>query len=213
MIQFKETKKLFMDEYAYKAVLIVPGAHWFRGHDFQNVKEKLKTFRAKNNFTMPIRIGSATFKKIEDTYYTEKLLNLVLKLDDFEIRVETPYLSFYTNTAEDIDKLCALDSERVKYVSKPPVQGLIKNTVLMNRTGWDYKITLGQTRQSYQDFLEWADKTGDLVKLTGSSKKALARDNHWGGTHFYAKNDKAITMIRMFLGDSISRIDQVINPE
>ena len=41
-------------------------------------------------------------------------------------------------------------------------------------------------------------------------KKALQLDSSWGGAHFYARDDKALTMARMFLGEGIGRIDRVI---
>lgn len=197
-----------MDKYLYKAVLIVPGAHWFRSGDLDGVVKKIRTMKRTG---LPYRYGGVLIKDQSDLLYIEKLVKILNKFEDFNIRVETPFVSVYTNSADDIDKLCALDSERVKYISKPPSQGLSKNIVVMDRTGWDFKITLGPTRQNYINFVEWAENGKDLVKLTGSAKRALMRDNHWGGSHFYAKNDKALTMTRVFLGDTISRIDQIVN--
>ena len=79
----------------------------------------------------------------------------------------------------------------------------------MVREGFNFKVTLGRTRNSHPNFVEWAEKT-QAVKLTNSAKKALQRDSSWGGAHFYARDDKALTMARMFLGEGIGRIDRVI---
>ena len=197
-----------MDEYAYKAVLVVPGAHWFRSNDLDGVSKRIRALKRGGS---PYKSGFITIKNEDDLQYIEKLVKVLKQMTDFNIRVEIPLVSVYTNLPTDIDKLCSLDSERVKYISKPPSQGLDKNIVVMNRTGWDFKITLGPTSQNYSNFVEWAENGKDLVKLTGSAKRALMRDSHWGGSHFYAKNDKAVTMTRAFLGDTISRVDQVVN--
>jgi hypothetical protein len=199
----KETKRLFMDKYGHKAVLIVPGAQWFRGNHLDVVEEKLKNTDVAQNFTSKIRTPA-------DLEYSKKVCTAIQSMLDYDIRVESPLISVYTNTASDIDKLCAIDLSRVKYISKPPAGGISKNTVIMEQEGWDYKITLGRTKQSYQEFVEWAENGKGLVKLTGGCKSALLRSHHWGGSHFYVKNDKALTMIRVFLGGSISRVDQVV---
>ena len=192
-----------MDKYGHKAVLIVPGAQWFRGNHLDVVEEKLKNTDVAQNFTSKIRTPA-------DLEYSKKVCTAIQSMLDYDIRVESPLISVYTNTASDIDKLCAIDLSRVKYISKPPAGGISKNTVIMEQEGWDYKITLGRTKQSYQEFVEWAENGKGLVKLTGGCKSALLRSHHWGGSHFYVKNDKALTMIRVFLGGSISRVDQVV---
>jgi hypothetical protein len=192
-----------MDKYGHKAVLVVPGAQWFRGNHLDVVEEKLKSANVNQNFTSKIRTPA-------DLEYSKKVCTAIQSMSDYDIRVETPFISVYTNNPQDIDKLSNIDTERVKYISKPPAGGISKNTVIMEQEGWDYKITLGRTKQSYQEFVEWAENGKGLVKLTGGSKQALLRSYHWGGTHFYVKNDKALTMIRVFLGSSISRVDQVV---
>jgi hypothetical protein len=119
-------------------------------------------------------------------------------------------INFYTNTAKDIDKLAKLAGDNIKYISKPPTNVVLaERTVRMRRNGYDYKVTLGSTKQSYNDFVEWAETTG-LAKLTKSCKRELGSDYSWGGTYFYVKHDKALTMTKMFLGSCISRVDQVI---
>jgi hypothetical protein len=196
-----------MDKYSYKAVLVVPAAQWFRSKNFDLAEEKLRNVNINvNNTTSRIRTP-------EDLKYAKKVCAALRSMSDYDVRVETPFISVYTNTPSDIDKLCAIDTERVKYISKPPANGISKNTVIMEREGWDYKITLGRTRQSYQNFVEWAENGKDLVKLTGGSKRALLRDGHWGGSHFYIKNEKALVMARMFLSEGISRVDQVVKAQ
>ena len=208
MIRRKETKRLFMDKYSYKAVLIVPGAHYFRGDDLETAGLRIETVKKAR---LPYMVGAVQFRTYEDIDYVVKIHKMLNSMTDYELRVETPFVSVYTNNSQDIDNLCTIDLKRVKYISTPPAGGISKNTVIMEREGWDYKITLGRTRQSYANFVEWAENGKDLVKLTGGSKKALLRDGHWGGSHFYIKNEKALIMAKVFLSEGISRVDQVVN--
>jgi DNA gyrase inhibitor GyrI len=207
MILIKETKRLFMDKYSHKVVLVVPAAPWFRGSEFPNIKDRFK------NFQFGAVTGSYVTTRIrtqEDFDFSYSLYKAIAKMSDYEIRVESPCISFYTNTVADVEKLMKIGKDRVKYISKPAANTVLTaKTVLMSRTGYDYKITLGSTRQSFNDFIEWADATG-LAHLTKSTRRELTRNSSWGGTYFYVKHDKALTMTKMFLGQCISRIDQVV---
>ena len=203
-IQVKETKRLFMDKYGYKIVLVVPAAHWFRGGNLNFALNQLTGFNLQSKHPKWTRI-----KTQDDLDYCFDIYKALFGMSDYELRVESPFLSVYTNTPKNVDKLSKIDYERVKYISKPPATPLEQGTVIMAREGWEYKITLGRTRNHYGNFIEWADNTG-LAKLTNSAKKALDRHASWGGAHFYVKDDRALTMTRMFLGDGIGRIDRVV---
>jgi hypothetical protein len=207
MLQIKETKRLFMDKYSHKAVLVVPASPWFRTSEFSNITDRFKNFQfgaVKNSY------ASHRIQTQEDFDYCFKLYRVISKMQDYEIRVESPCISFYTNNVTDINKLVKVAGERMKYISKPNPNNLLdKKTVIMTRKGFDFKVTLGTTRQNYNDFIEWADNTG-LVRLTKSTRRSLTKDTSWGGTYFYVKNDKALTMTKVFLSGCISRVDQIV---
>lgn len=206
MLQVKETKKLFMDKYDHKIVFVQPASGWFRGGKVSYARDKIKNFKFGDTDYFSKRI-----KTQRDLDYCLKLCNVLEYMTDYELRIESPCISFYTNNPKDIDKISKIAGDNVKYICKP-LNGQVvpKKTVVMRRKGYDYKVTLGSTRQQHDDFVEWADTTG-LVKLTNSTRRALLRDSSWGGTYFYVKNDKALTMTKIFLGACISRVDQVIN--
>jgi hypothetical protein len=193
-----------MDKYGHKIVLVCPAAHWFRGGDLNFALTKLTEFNLQDK-----NPGWSKIKTQADLDYCFALYKTLFGMQDFDLRIESPFLSFYTNTPKDIDKLSKIDEGRVKYISVPPAVPLDKGTVIMVREGYDYKVTLGRTRQSHENFIEWAEKT-PAVKLTGSAKKELRRMTSWGGSHFYVKDDKALTMTRMFLGGGIGRIDRIV---
>ena len=205
-IPIKETKRLFIDKYGYKIVLVVPAAHWFRGGDLNFALNQLTGFNLQDKNPPWSKI-----KTQADLDYCFSLYKTLFALSDYELRVEAPFLSVYTNNPKHIDKLLKLDEDRVKYISKPPATPLEQGTVIMVREGWEYKVTLGRTNDRHTNFIEWADKTG-AVKLTNSAKKSLERMSSWGGAHFYVRDERALTMSRMFLGAGIGRIDRIVNP-
>jgi hypothetical protein len=195
-----------MDQYNYKIVLVVPASHWFRGGDLNFALTKLTEFNLQDKNPPWSKI-----KDQSDLDYCFALYKTLFGLKDYTVRVESPFMSVYTNNSKDIDKLSKISNERVKYISKPPALPLSKGTVIMAREGYEYKITLGRTRSSHANFIEWAEKMPG-VKLTGSAKKELKRTASWGGSHFYVKDDKTLTLTRMFLGEGIGRVDKIVNP-
>ena len=109
-----------MDKYSYKAVLVVPGAQWFRSKNFDLVEERLK------DVNINIKNTTTRIRTPEDLTYSKKVCALLRSITDYEIRVETPFISVYTNNLRDIDKLCDIDSDRVKYISNPLQVVLVK---------------------------------------------------------------------------------------
>jgi len=201
----KKTKRLFHGKYQYKAVLIVPAAAWFRGCNLDHAIEKLMSFSFSNKKTFDNKL-----KTPEDLAYCVKLAKALDKLENFEIRVESPLLSFYTNNKADVDKLVKLDVDRVKYTSEPEDSAsLVAGTIILPKIPFDYRVTMGRTRQSHDAFIEWAAAT-DKVKLTRSCEDALSRNHSWGGTYFYVKGDNSLLMARMMLGGGINKVEKII---
>ena len=196
-VLIKETVSLFANKYKYKIVLVCPIAGWFRGNKLDYVLEKLKNTESAPEWMI-----------IE---YCFKLRDLMSTLGDYELRIESPRINLYTNDSTTIEKLASLDDQRVKFICLPnrtsPV--LEKDNVIVKTLDYKYKIHIGATRQDYQSFLNWSDGN-DKLRLTKRIKKDLGKGFSWGGGYFYVKDDKTLTMVRMFLGSVISRIETVI---
>ena len=150
---------------------------------------------------------------VTDLDYCLKLEHGLSIIKDFAVRVEHPLISLYSNNIDDIISISNIDPERVKYVSKPGNDispRLEKNTVFLPKIKYGFKVTLGKSTHSHENFIKWAAKS-EQVKLTKSCIRDLGRSKSWGGSYFYAKDERSITMVRMFLTAEISRIDRVIN--
>jgi hypothetical protein len=205
----KTTKSLFKGTYQYKIVLVCSIASAFRSGDMDSTLEQLKKTTIANK--SPVW---ATYQRPPTTQeqldYAFKLQNQIKKLKDFELRVESPYISIYTNSKVDVDRLIKLDPDKVKYISVP-VDGssLVKDTVIMPKISFEFRITLGKTTQNHSAFVEWAENTTKL-KLTKSCRRDLLKDRSWGGTHFYLTGNNILLMTRMHLGGSINKIERVV---
>jgi hypothetical protein len=202
-MEFKTTRKLFRNLYQYKIVLICSGASLFRNCDLDSVLNAVKTSRVVSN--------RSYFKTVEDANYALLLHKKLSSMSDMEIRVESPWLTIYTNSKSDIQELADIDTERVKYICKPSENNVLSvDTIIMPKMKYDYRITLGKTTHANQAFIEWAENSSKC-KLTKSCIKELQRPRSWGGTHFYITGDNNLLLAKMHLGGNIAKVERIIN--
>jgi hypothetical protein len=208
----KTTNRLFHGKYQYKLVLICAGAQAFRSGNMDTALIALKKMEDTPVSEMLRRqLGLPIQKTPLDLTYTYTLQKRLAKLTDFAIRVESPWISVYTNSKKDVDTLVKLGESCVKYISSPPVSiVLAENTIVMSKRDYDYRITLGRTIQAHDAFVLWAEANHSKLKLTKSCKTELLKAKSWGGTHFYLTGDNVLLMAKMHLGGSIARIERIV---
>lgn len=207
-MQFKTTTKLFRGIYQYKIVLVCSGAQWFRCGDMTTTLEHLKKVNLESPKANTWR--NIHIKTQEDLDYAFKLQSALSKMSDIDVRVESPWISIYTNNKKHITTLTNLDKNQVKYVSAPPSNStLASNTIIMPKMNYDFRITLGKTSHEHSAFIAWAE-SNSKVKLTKSCKLDLLKDRTWGGKHLYVTGDNNLLMVKMQLGDSIAKIERII---
>ena len=204
-MQVKTTTKLFKGLYQYKIVLVCPGAHWFRGSMEEALGHLERVDLTKtNNATY-----RNTFIKTQDQLdYAFKLQTQLSVMKAVDIRVESPWISIYTNNRKDIDALVKLEPNNVKYISEP-AGNLAAGTIVMPKMDYDYRVTLGKTSQVHTAFIEWAENSSKC-KLTKSCIRDLQKTRSWGGTHFYVTGDNNLLMVKMHLGGSISKLERIV---
>lgn len=203
---FKTTKRLFRGQYQYKLVLTCAGASWFRGGDWAGTLENLKKIALEDNN----KWHTKSIKTKEDLDYAFKLQHQLKKLANLEVRVESPWITIYTNDKANVDSLVKIDKDKVKYICVPPSNTCLEeNTIILPKINYDYKITLGKTEQEHSAFIQWAEKNAKL-KLTKTCKRELTRDRSWGGTYFYVTGENNLLMTKMHLGGSINKVERII---
>lgn len=205
-MHYKTTNRLFKGKYQYKLVITCAGASWFRGGDLDQVLSNLNKPNLGPNTTFN-RYG---VKTQEDLDYARKLYAQLKKLKDYDIRVESPWITLYTSNKKDIDSVINVDKSKVKYVCLPPDQtSLEENTIIMPKVGFDYRVTIGKTTSENSAFISWAESNPKL-KLTKSCKRELQRNMSWGGTFFYVSGENNLLMTKMHLGSTINKIERII---
>lgn len=211
----KVTSKLFMGKYQYKIVLVVAGASWFRSCNLDSTIEHLNNISLtllvpNTQLQMQYRLSRSAIKTPEDLDYAFKLEKSLRAFNDFELRVESPWVSVYTNDKLQVDSLINLDPAKVKYISEPPTNTALSNgVIIMPKINFEYRVTLSKTNNNHSAFITWADSNKNL-KLTKSCKKSLEKDRSWGGTHFYVTGDKNLLMAKMHLGGAIAKVEKIL---
>lgn len=204
---YKETRSLFLGTYQYKIVLICPAATLLRGGDFDGAIKELAVWTPGDRTSWNWQSRIKTPAEYE---YCKSLAKDLKKLKDFEIRIESPQVNIYTNNEKDIAFLEKKYTDSIKYISKPAVGAeLEEDTIFMPKMDFDFKITLGATRQEYTAFVDWASVNAK-VKLTKSCIRDLNKNRSWGGTHFYITGNNNLLLAKMHLGSSISKVQRII---
>lgn len=205
-IQTKQTTRSFNGKYKYKIVLLSKAASWFRGGDMISIK-KIITNAIQSPYSWSHKLNK------DDINYVLQLQIALSSMSDFIIRVESPYINFYTNNSADVEKLAKIASDKVKYVCLPLPGSetlLDDRKVLVKNLDYSYRITMGRTRQNHEDFVNWCKGKEDRVRLPKSASKYLSKNNSWGGYYFYVKDDKTLTLVKMFLGEGINLVESVV---
>ncbi len=205
-IQVKRTKKLFDNTYSYKAVIVCPLSGLFRGNNVQYAQQKLKDIKKTGQY--PLWAKKATVKDID---FGLEICKVLLKLQNYSLRIESPFITFYSNDLSDIKSITEINLDATKYVTMPMEhQSMEKDTVYVRRLDYGFKVTMGRTMQSQLNFLQWIQANAGKIRMPKRCLDDLSQGHSWGGGHFYVKDDKTLTMVKMFLGSSIARVDKVV---
>ena len=205
MISYKVTKRLFNGTYQYKIVLVCAGASLFRSGDMDSTLLQLKKVDLNKSSESWMR----SVKTQEELEYCFALQAQLKKLKNIDIRVESPWISIYSNSKSDIDAIAKVNTGNVKYISAPSSNSLEHGTILLPKIDFEFKVTLGKTSAEHSAFIGWAE-ANSKVKLTKTCKRDLAKDRSWGGTYFYITGDKNLLLAKMHLGGSINKVERII---
>jgi len=192
-VPLKFTAKKFNGLYKYKVVVGLKQAEWFRNGNLVRLGNKIYLSQAK------------------DKEFCQTLLDCLKTLENYKIRVESPWVCFYTDNLEDAEKFATIAIDKVAYVQvpRPGTEHLLDNGIVLTKSiPYKYRITVGRTRQDYPDLVKWIETVGG--KISESVKNELLRPRgYWGGGYFYVKDDRCVTVARLMLGDAIRKVEEV----
>ena len=199
----KHSSKLFQGKFKYKIVFTSGVAGWFRGADAAKIQDQ---FNSKNPYyySRQATIGEKT--------HANKLAKILESIEDWQTRVETPFVSVYVNSEQDLEAVVKACKNRIKYVEIPDPASeskLIQGTVLVKNLDFGFRVTVGSSRQCHINFVQWC-ANNNKIRLPKRAARDLSKDGNPGGGFFYVKDDKTLTMVKMFLGRTITKVETVI---
>lgn len=210
----KQTKKLFYDKFVYKVTVVTALAENFRGNDIpatshylQHVYEKMVE-KNETEKSWGSRWNIKTIK-LHQVQRDITFSHLISSLDSYHVRVEGNHLSVYTNDLDFLENTKKLYDE--PYALREmwlPENDKIKDFLLSNpkkiirpEYSHKYKVTVNSI-PDIESFKQWASK---LPKL-----KVMSRNNYTIGGYFYVADEKTLSLCRIFLGDRIRRVDEIL---
>jgi hypothetical protein len=201
----KYSTKLFQNRYKYKVVFTSGVAGWFRGSDV----EKIQKYYENDDGLYYSRTATA-----EDKDHARKLAIELSAIQDnnWQTRVESPFVSVYVNTEKDLETVVKNCKERIKYVEIPDPNSenkLAEGIVLVKNLDFNYKVTVGSSTQCHLNFVQWCENNAK-IRLPKRAQHDLSRDRNYGGGFFYVKDEKTLMMVKMFLGRTITKVETVV---
>lgn len=208
LLPTKRTNKLFLDKYRFKIVLVTKFAPIFRNKDMESIVSKILYWKSVDKFPPYIWSGD------KSDYDISLLIARTFQTTshDYKVMVSSPFVSFYTDNEDDFKGTSKILKHLIKYVSIPsettPV--LEKNTVYLKRIPYDFKVTVSHRIDNNESFLKWCENN-EKIRMPNRCKKHITRGYKVGDSYFYVKDAKSLSMVQMFIGSNIQRIDRVIN--
>lgn len=183
----------------------------FRTTDMDVVIDKLDKIKTTQGLPAIGGRPSIKIRTPEELTYAFQLAFALKRMSDaVEIRVESPWISIYTNDLPIVESLSNLDETKVKYISSPaPGTVLEQGNIIVSNRDYDYRVTVGKTMQDHAAFVEWADANSDKTRLTRTCRKDLLNESSWGGSYFYITGDNALLMAKMMLGSVITKVETI----
>lgn len=204
------TVKLFNKKYRYKIVVRSPVAHWFRNKNLKYVCHQLEILKKEGKLRYKEEVK---LKNISDQEYVAQLVNFFENLSDYNLRIEYPCITVYSNSEKDVETLANINIKNVRYVSLPEtgVELLNSNIRILKRLDYGFRINLRAAKQDFNNFLKWSDGN-PKIRITKRAKKDLSKSVSFGGSYFYVKDEKTLSLVRMFIGPCIRSIETITKP-
>lgn len=206
-VKFKHSNKLFLDRYQYKIVLVSAGVHAFRSGNLDHAFKILSEFNPSLSQDYRFYNRYITQDNID---YLFEIYEVLLHIQNYSVRVESPWLSIYTNSLDDIKKLNDLNSLKVKEIYETPAY--LTSGECHSTLPYDYKVLIKQSKskQPVIAFYDWAVNNKN-IRLPKSCESILKGESYSTDSYFYVKGDHNLTVCRLHLGSLIKKTQKIVN--
>jgi hypothetical protein len=212
-MSIKQTNKLFHDKYVYKICVNTTVAYYFREKLLEKIKLtlQLKEIDFANSDRVYFKVGglySKTHATLDDYRLGLEIVNILENSPNYKLRIEGRFLSIYTNDETLIDSISNLSSLHIRDIWKPiddkSKEFLLTGPRAIIRKNYThkYKVSIKGLRNEAENFRDWAKKL-PKIKLTGNSYR-------WGDGYFYVEDLKTLSICRLFLGDKVTKVEELV---
>ena len=226
-ISFVETKKKFFKEYYYNIKYNCPGGRIILSHpdgDEFRIADAIDVRHQRHrlyNYGGSWRANKEQINKINVPQLVS--FNAVRKqyIDQIKMRVEEPYITFYTATEDLLFKIAsqhlkAWDADIVS-ISRPTndyVKTLLDagSIVAKSDNGYRYKFICKDGLCTNKDSIcAYLENLEDQVKVSRAVKNMLEKDNKFiWGAWFYANDIQLANMLNIIEPNFITNIHEVV---
>lgn len=202
------TQRLFKNKYSYKISRNVIYS--------KNVQRYIR----KLDFVKPLELLEKLRQNPLNVHYSEahvadsiETIKLISSFDPSEYKLVGNFnLTLLTNNKEYVEKLAALDKLFLTHLSIP-YDGVELQPGQIVRKTISHKYVVYLTpyiKKDMSSFLNWATDNPNIRLTYKTSRELKLGISLWGNGYFYVKNDKAMTMVKLMLGQYISKVDTVV---
>lgn len=227
-IKIRKTNKLHYGKYLYKLKFQNDLASIFRT-EFQR-KGSLSYARMNLEIVKNSKHTSGSYlleKRFGKSFITESCLQdaeflygILIKNDDYTIRCEYKGLTLYSNDLALLENIADNITFYPRHIElwKPEDSDINlllsnKNIIIIDKpTDYPYKVTFGN-KLGNVEFGKWIDLNPDKIKAGDIFKQTCLHGGWIKGSYVYVRDEKVLFLIKMFVGDNISKIDKLIYKE
>jgi hypothetical protein len=219
--QIKKLKssKLFYNKWPYKVECIHPGASRLIHSGVDLCKEWCRT----GNGLSFSQYGNKVTDKVQYLRFIESVESFINRKDEIQIRVEGSHFNLFCKDPVVLEEIDNSVYEWVKAIRGPTSQEelefLLSNghkKILCDALPYEkYKYRLYFKSKFPADkrsaFVTWADKYGDKLEISETSRRWLVSARHYAQDPFmYVEDDKMLSMAGMYLSGYVKKVEEFI---
>ena len=225
-IEIVPTTKKYYNQYLYKLVVRAPGGRSIEtnGSISDHIENRKVWDRQINQFGWWGRNNKEL--ELADTEF----LNIIRDIKNnssikLKVRIEEPYIQFYTKSAGDLQSIAALDLTGFKQYSvsvhmpeSKSTEDLLNSGAIIKTkdSGYRYKIMIRDGRiplETKNSILNYLNGLGpEHVRIPRNLQQTLENNKHgyiWG-CYFYANELSDITFLSLIAPELISNINELV---
>lgn len=216
MKKFNSPKKYY-EKYWYKLEFFNSIAHIFRDKNFAYARSMLESIQHEYDKGTELILRKAYIEipvSMEDFLDAKYLLQKLSQTKtDYMIRIEMGSISLYANSPKFLFGISDKLYKECKYYSpsdnlKDLINEIPRVAILKRPTDFKYRVTL-KNRVS-TDFAAWIDANRDKIKIGTRAYEYIKTSGFCHGYYFYVKSPKVLSLLNIFIGNNIRKIEEVV---